>query len=142
VTGHGGEGQSADALTGASPTPLDAAPRQDAAGLTFPCCDACGDPLTPQARAVVDVAEASRRAARMRQWRTEGGLGPRPPLTPWRLLCAKCAAGRDKRSTFSVAVDRLRTDRRLLRQTLRITAKPWAAQTGWATLVLRILGAQ
>jgi hypothetical protein len=141
VTGHGGEGQSADALTGASPTPRDAA-QLPAPTLKMPPCDACNQPLGRRGYAVVDVGEAGRRAARTRAWREEGCQGARPPLTAWQLLCASCATGRDKASTFAVRVDKLDTDRRLLRQTLRITAKPWAAQTGWATLVLRILGAQ
>jgi len=75
----------------------------------------------------------------MRRWRGQGSPDPRPPLIGWQLLCAKCAAGRDEKTTFSVAVDKLATDRRLLRQTLRIMSKPWSAQTGWPAMVLRIL---
>jgi hypothetical protein len=66
----------------------------------------------------------------------------RPPLAPWQLLCESCAAGRDKRLTFSIAVEKLSTDRRLLRATLTIFSKPWAAQTAWPATVVRILKAQ
>jgi hypothetical protein len=143
MTAGTGEGQPSDERQGASPTPNDAAQLPAAPTLKMPPCDRCNASLDRRGYAIIDVGEAGRRAARTRAWREEGAAqGPCPPLVAWELVCGSCASGRDKRSTFAVRVDKLDTDRRLLRQTLRITAKPWAGQTGWAALVLRILGAQ
>jgi hypothetical protein len=88
---------------------------------------------------VVDLAAAARRAARMRLWRADGSQEPRPPLVSWQLIHTACDPARDWQLSFVVPVYKLRTDRQLLRQTLRASSKPWYRQTDWPGLVLRIV---
>jgi hypothetical protein len=78
----------------------------------------------------------------MQKWRRDGSMEPRPELVPWRLVHKACDPDRDWALSFAVAVDSLRTDRQLLRQTLRVTGKPWARQTDWPGLVFRVLATQ
>lgn len=138
-TGQGagtGPSKSADGHT--APKPV--APWRNTS-LRLPPCEQCGQALASDGRAVVDLGDVGRRSAQFRSWVNDGKQGTAPARILFRLLCGDCAADRDRASTFSILVDRLTTDRRVLRQTLDLMEKPWVRQTDWAATVIRILAA-
>jgi hypothetical protein len=121
-------------------TPRDAAQLPTAPRLALGACDICNQPLLARkACAVVDLAAAARRAARMRRWYEEGQPPPVPQLIAWRLVHLACDPDLDLATSFVIGASLLKTDRALLKQSVRVSRQPWYRQTAWPTLVARII---